>query len=384
MSHDIRRRSAAFSGRRAVTAPRSVWLACLLLSSVPAWGQNGGNATIYVGTYAKKILVINEATMRVTDSIPVSIGIPTQMILSYARTRLYVLNPQFDEVEIVDLASRKSQGKFTLSSDSMRVRIWGINVEPRERFAVLLVKTYTKRRDRYEVGRPTLLRYDLARRAVTDTIPWPRGEERDGAQIIFSPNGDLLYFFTTDDVLIYRTDSLKQVDRWELSRALDDGLGRFNFGFPNDPYEDPGYYTGLFRISDPVNRRLMMGVARVDLVRRAVDFYTLGPSEPVSFRLAPGRRRAYGLRQQVGNYEFWTYDLENRRVLGKTQFRGRPRMGLTISSNGRMLYIHTAGTTIDLYDTQTFRLIRTVDLGADMTGFVIVPPARPAPAGNNR
>jgi hypothetical protein len=358
-------------------------LSCLLASSVPAWAQSGGNATIYVGTYAKKLLVINEATMRVTDSIPVSIGIPTQMILSYDRTRMYVLNPQFDEVEIFDLASRKSQGKFTLSSDSMRVRIWGINVEPRERFAVLLVKTYARKRDRYEIGRPTLLRYDLARRTVTDTIPWPRGEERDGAQIIFSPNGDLLYFFTTDDVLVYRTDSLKQVDRWELSRALDDGLGRFNFGFPNDPYEDPGYYTGLFRISDPVNRRLMMGVARVDLVRRAVDFYTLGPSEPVSFRLAPGRRRAYGLRQQVGNYEFWTYDLENRRVLGKTQFRGRPRMGLTISSNGRMLYIHTAGTTIDLYDTQTFRLIRTVDLGADMTGFVIVPP-RVAPGGTGR
>jgi hypothetical protein len=125
-------------------------------------------------------------------------------------------------------------------------------------------------------------------------------------------------------------------------------------------------------------------VARVDLVRKAVDFYTLGPSEPVSFRLAPGRQRAYGLRQQVGNYEFWTYDLAGRRVLGKTPFRGRPRMGLTISSNGRYLYIHTAGTTIDLYDTQSFRLVRTVDLGADMTGFVIVPPVRPAQPSGTR
>jgi DNA-binding beta-propeller fold protein YncE len=362
------------------------WAAVAALLPAALFAQNGGggNATIYVGTYAKKILVMNEATMRVVDSIPVSIGIPTQMILSYGRTRMYVMNPQFDEVEVFDLGTRKSQGKFSLSNDSMRVRIWGINIEPRERFAVLLVKTYTRKRDRYEIGRPTLLRYDLARKAVTDTIPWPRGEERDGAQIIFSPNGDFLYFFTTDDVLIYRTDSLKQVDRWELSRALDDGLGRFNFGFPNDVYEDPGYYTGLFRITDPVNRRLMMGVARVDLVRKAVDFYTLGPSEPVSFRLAPGRQRAYGLRQQVGNYEFWTYDLAGRRVLGKTPFRGRPRMGLTISSNGRYLYIHTAGTTIDLYDTQSFRLVRTVDLGADMTGFVIVPPVRPAQPSGTR
>ena len=84
----------------------------------------------------------------------------------------------------------------------------------------------------------------------------------------------------------------------------------------------------------PVTRVSTIGMTVADM-DRSVDFYTLGPSEPVSFRLAPGRRRAYGLRQQVGNYEFWTYDLEGRRVAQRTQFRGRPRMGLTPSSNGR-------------------------------------------------
>jgi DNA-binding beta-propeller fold protein YncE len=350
----------------------------LTLGATEAKAQGGGNATIYVGTYAKKILVLNEANMRVVDTIPVSVGIPTSMNLSANRKRLYVGDPQFENIEIFDLATRKAVDKFTLSNDSMRVRIWGMNVDPRERFLILLVKTYARHRDRYEVSPPKLLRYDLTRKVVTDTIPWPKGEERDGAGIIFSPNGDLLYFFTTDDILVYRTDSLKQVDRWELNRALDEGMGRFNFGFPGDVYEEPGFYTGLFRITDPVNRRNLMGVARVDLVNRDVDFYTLGPSEPVSFRLAPGRKRAYGLRQQVGNYEFWVFDLENRRVHSKTQFAGRPRMGLTLSSNGRFLYIHTAGTTVDLYDTQTLKLARTVDLNADMTGFVLVPAA---PAG---
>jgi hypothetical protein len=49
-------------------------------------------------------------------------------------------------------------------------------------------------------------------------------------------------------------------------------------------------------------------------------------------------------------------------------------MGLTPSSNGRQLYIHTAGPTIDVYDSQTFKLLRTVTLGADMSGLVIIPP----------
>jgi hypothetical protein len=203
------------------------------------------------------------------------------MVLSFNRKHFYVLDPQYEHVEVIDIATRKAIDKFTLSSGNTRVRLWGINVDPRERFAVVLVKTYTKKLDRFEVGKPTLLRYDLAKKAVTDTIPWPKGEERDGAQIIFSPDGEYMYFFTTDDVLVYSTDSLKQVDRWELSRTLfEEGMGASTSSSRTTSTRNPGFYTGLFRITDPVNRRTLMGVARVDLVKRSVDFYTLGPSEP--------------------------------------------------------------------------------------------------------
>ena len=340
---------------------------------------SGGDATIYVGQYDRKILVLDEATLRVRDTIPVSVGIPTQMVLSQDRKRFYVLDPFFEQVETIDLASRKAVDKFTLSNGTTRVRITGLNVDPQQRFAVMVIKKFTKQVDRFEVSRPYLVRYDLARHQVTDTIPWPKGEERDGAQIIYSPRGDLLYFFTTDDVLVYSTDSLKQVDRWDLSRTLfEEGLGRLNFFFPNDIYEEPGFYTGLFRVTDPVNRRTLMGIARVDLVNRSLDFYSLGPNAPVSFRLAPGRQRGYGLRQEVGNYQFWTFDLAGRRVVTRQEYRGRPRTGLTPSSNGRLIYLHTAGHTIDVHDATTFQQLGRVELPADMSGFVIIPgaPAR--------
>jgi hypothetical protein len=256
----------------------------------------------------------------------------------------------------------------------------GFNVDPLERYAIILIKTYTSKPDRYEIGKPTLVRYDLAKRAVTDTIPWPKGEEREGVQIIFSPKGDLMYFFTTDDVLVYNAETLKEVDRWQLSRTLfEEGIGRINVGFGNDLYEDPGHYTSLFRITDPVNRRTMMGVARIDLVNRNIEyFYTLGPSAPVSFQLAPGRTRAFGLRQEVGFYQFWTYDLTGRRVDQRVEFQGRPRMGMAVSTNGTQLYIGVAGSTIDRYDARTFQLLGTTRLNADMTRMLLVP-AGPTP-----
>jgi hypothetical protein len=95
-----------------------------------------------------------------------------------------------------------------------------------------------------------------------------------------------MYFFTQDDVLIYDTNTLKQVDRWEISKTLfEEGLGRINFGLPYDVYGIRAS-TGLFH-DDPVNHRTQMGVARMDLTNRQLDFYSLGPSQTVSFRLSP-------------------------------------------------------------------------------------------------
>ena len=39
---------------------------------------------------------------------------------------------------------------------------------------------------------------------------------------------------------------------------------------------------------------------------------------------------------------------------------------------------YTAGPTIDVYDAQTFKRIRTVTFDADMSGLVIIPPTAPA------
>jgi hypothetical protein len=357
----------------------SLALAATLPASPAAAQKAGGGGTIYVGTYGKQVLRIDEATMRVTDTIPVSVGVPIGLLLSANKKHLYVIDARFEQVEVLDLATKKPLDRFWLTDEDRRVMMWGINVDPKERFAVLLIKTYQKKSDRWVIGKPTMVKYDLHAKAVTDTIPWPPGEEREFASILFSPDGDLMYFFGRD-VLVYDTKTLEQVDRWELARSLDDGMGRFNFGFPDDPYEEEGFYTGLFTVNDPVQHRNLMGVARVDLLKRSVDFYTLGPSEPVRFGLAPGRKKAYGLRSGVGNYQFWTFDLEQRRVVSRTPFRGRPRMGMTPSTDGRYLYIHTAGPTIDLYDTSTFKLVRTVTLDADMTDFLLIPPARPSAA----
>jgi hypothetical protein len=110
-----------------------------------------------------------------------------------------------------------------------------------------------------------------------------------------------------------------------------------------------------------------MGIGRVNLVGKTVEFHPIGPSEGVGFAMAPDRKRAYGLLQQIGRYEFWTFDLENKRLLTRSEFAGRPRMSLRVSSNGRLLYVFTAGATIDVYEAATYRYLRTIEMNADQT-----------------
>ena len=116
-----------------------------------------------------------------------------------------------------------------------------------------------------------------------------------------------------------------------------------------------------------------MGVARMDLANRQLDFYSLGPSQAVSFRLSPDRKRAYGIHTEVGNYQFWTFDLESRRVARQDGVRGSSAHGARRQLEREQLYITTAGSTIDRYATQGFAHLGTVNLGADMTNVIIVP-----------
>lgn len=334
---------------------------------------SGGDQLLYIGTYAGTIQIFDEATFEKIGDIPLTTGFPRSLTLSESRQRFYVLDATTEKVEVVDIATRASLAVHPFSQGNTKTRVRTLAVDPLERFLILLSRSATKLIDRWEIGPIALSVYDLAQKKVTRTIPWPKGEERENINMRFSPDGKLLYLFG-DDVSILETTSFTEVDTWALSRPLEPGLGRVSLGQLDDFNDDPGFATGLFTVQDPVQHRRIMGIGRIDLVGKHVDFTPLGPSENVGFVMAPDRKRAWGLMQQIGQYEFWSFDVAQRKLMGRTPFSGRPRMALRVSSNGKLLYVYQAGATIDLYDSTTFKLLRTVDMSADQTTNLFVLP----------
>ena len=346
----------------------------------------GGNGTMYIGGWPNRIFVIDEATEKVTGTIEVTTagppkgGPPRSMVLSKNKKRFYLTN-SLEDVEILDIATRKSIDHFSMKEGpNKRTYIRGMVPDPLDRFLVMVLKVVEKKIDRYEIAPPKLVVYDLKEHKISRTVPWPNNEERENVNVMFSPDGKLLYFFG-DEVLIYDTTDFKQVDSWDLARPIEEGFGRFDFGPRDATYEEPGFYSGIFMIRNPVLNRDIMGVGRVNLTAKSFEWWPVGPAmqlsiggRPAGFSLAPDRKRAYGLLQEIGHYEFWTFDLEKRNV-AKTQFEGRPRMALRTSTNGKLLYVYQAGATIDFYDASTYKLLRTMTLDADQTTDLIVVPA---------
>ncbi len=343
----------------------------------PARGPSpaGGDHLLYIGTYAGDIQIIDEATEQKVGEIKLQTGIPRSLTLSQSRTRFYVLDSTLEKIEVVDIATRTTLSTFTLSEGNKRVRIRGLQVDPLERFLILLTRPATKQIDRWEIGDISLQLYDLAQKKITRTIPWPKGEEREGVTIRFSPDGKLLYFFG-DDVLILETQNFTEVDTWALSQPIESGLGRISFGQVDDFNDDPGFFTGLFTIQDPVQNRRIMGIGRVNLVGKSIDFTPIGPAEGVGFAMTADRKRGYGLMQQIGRYEFWAFDVAQRKLISRTEFEGRPRMALRVSSNGRLLYVFQAGATIDVYDSTSYKLLRTIEMTADQTTNLFILPRK--------
>lgn len=340
-----------------------------------------GRGMLYIGVFPNHFKVIDEATGNVVDKIPFSSGMPRRTSMSRDRTRFYTVEAGMEKLEIIDIAAKKTLDTFTLSEGNRRVRIKSIEPDPLHRFVMMVVRPVRKLVDRFEIEPSSLVQYDLAQHKIARTIPWPNGEERENANIQFSPDGKIMYLFSEQDVLIFETETFTQTDKWELSKPVEPGFGAFEFGQSDATNDEPGFYTAIFQVQDPLQNRRMMGIGRVNLSAKKVDFFTLGPASSVGFTMAPGRKKAYGLFNEIGRYEFWSFDLENKRLAKRIEFAGRPRMSLKTSSNGEVLYIYNAGNTIDLYNASTYQYMKTITLDGDVTSDLFVVPPKAGVVG---
>ena len=275
---------------------------------------------MYIGTYKGEIEIYDEATEKMVDKIALKTGIPRSITPSPDRTRFYALNSRFEEIEVIDIASRKTIDSFKLSSGNKHVRVNNLQPDPNNKFLILMYRTATKLVDRWEIGPPTIQQYDLATHQFTRVIPWPGGDERENVNMRLGPDGKHLFLFG-DEVTVLETTNFTEVESWPFAAPTEPGLGRINVGPSHDFYDPPGTFTGLFTMQDAVQKRRLMGIGRVDLVNRKVDFQPIGPASRCPVRQVA--RRQTRLRAGPGHRPLRDVDLRPGETGGAEAHRVR-------------------------------------------------------------
>ncbi len=359
-----------------------VVLAATALGAQVRPAPSAGTGTIYVGSYSGHITAVDEATGTFTK-IPLQTGPPFVVRLAADRSRFYVQSANQERFEVVDVKSRRTLDTFTLSSGQRHIRALAFEVDPTHRTMVVVAKPATKLIDRWEIGAPEFLLYDLAEHKITRTVPWTIDPEptQFSSALRFSPDGGLLYVFGSE-ITIFNAKTMEQVDSWDLSMPADPSMGRFDPGPWDDSSDAPGRVTSLFTMRDAVMNRKLLVVGRIDLAAKTVDTFALGPAPAtgnLSFTMAPGGARANVLAAEIGRHELWNIDMTARAVTTRVEVPTRTRMQMRTSSTG-LLYIYEAGRTIEIYSADATKRLRTIELDSDMmyATFVIVPGATAA------
>jgi DNA-binding beta-propeller fold protein YncE len=341
-------------------------------------------ALLYIGTWPKNVLVIDEAQGKVVDRITLHTGTPQGLTLSYDKKKIYATTWQ-NGIEVIDLATRQVTNYFILNEGNRSVRLSGLAPDPQDQVLYATIRVAIKQVDRFEIEKPKFAVIDLAQKKITKTFDFPK--EHDSpfgfmAGYRVSPDGKLLYVFK-EDVLIFDLKDFKQVDKIELSKPPHPGAFPIRIGGGDDPNEEPGVVTSVFNATDPVVRRRIFGIARLDLQTRNLDFTPVGPATTgmTGLHLTPDRKTGYTVAFMGGGAnrrtEFWVFDIPTRKLIKKLEFESRTRFSFALSGDGRQLYIYGAGPTIELYDANTLKLQRIINFDGDSTTGLLVLRPRP-------
>src|ERR1051326_8227182 len=145
---------------------KSAWIIAFCLLCALSTQASAG--TIFVGAYPNLVLVLDEGTGKVVQSIPLTTGVPRSLRLSQDRKQIYVFTLDHSGIEVIDVATRTVKDHFTLDTPATRY-VFGEGIVPDPAGKVLYTVTteVDKLSDRFEIRKPKYTVIDLTQRKIS-------------------------------------------------------------------------------------------------------------------------------------------------------------------------------------------------------------------------
>ena len=377
--------------RKFVLVLFSFFLCCVAAGQTPS-----SNQLMYVGTLDKKLLVIDEVKEEVVGEIPLG-GIPRTTALSADKKKLYIFSTQM-LLETVDLESRQVISSFSLADPRNRLRIQanapdpinigsnarytGLAVDPKGRYIYTTMRNVVKDIDQYRVEPPQFVAIDLQEKKIAKAWPFPKEMDQGfgfNATYKVSADGKRLYVFQ-EDILVFDLDTFKQIDKIQLAQPPYPGASPYRLAANDDAFDAPDTVTSVFTSVDSIVHKGTLGLAKIDLTTRKVDYFPIGPLLPMTgFQLSPDRKRGYSVVTKIAPganrmTEWWVWDVENHKVIKKKEFDSRPTFRFAVGGDGKKLYLYGAGSTLEVWDSATLESRKLIYLNKDTTTNLVTLP----------
>jgi DNA-binding beta-propeller fold protein YncE len=292
------------------------------------------------------IQVIDGETDAIVADIPIK-GFTREVGLTADRKFLYVSTNRH-LLHKVDLAENRVVSTVNLSSDGWDRMMFGFALAADGTTAYGALMSRTTDKGEVVIGKPVVAQFDLATGKVLRSVEVPWGV----AHLVSVQGGRMIYAFGQD---MYKIDTTGGDLRIAGTVPMfDKGMNLlpfWDYAFDNGGIASMNYYTPT-----------AMGLLLVDQASGNIQDIVLkgDPAMAYSVVLAPDRRKAYAVMDDLT-----VIDLEKKTYVASVPIKEGTCYGINVSSDGRKIYVGGGGSTVTVYDAQTLKPLKVLQMASD-------------------
>lgn len=328
----------------------TLFLAGALAALAGAWAPPSEAKDLFYYLGYDVVQVVDGDTDTVVADIPAK-GWLRDCSASADRKTLYVTANRH-LIHKIDLAKRQVVKTVDVNGGGWDRLIFGLSVAPSGKTAYAHLLFRATKDGEAMTKQPVVAELDLDSGKVLRSVevPWGVG------QLVGTQDGKTLFGIGQDLVRIDTTG--KELKIVESSQLIEKGMNALPFwpkNYDNDGIAVAPYYT-------PTG----MGVLMVDTKTGEVTDKTFKDVAMVyTLVLSPDRTKAYGNMDDVVAFDFATGAITKSAVNDEgTNF------DISISSDGKKVYTAAGGYTMTVYDAETLKALKVVQMATDGMGMI--------------
>ncbi len=321
-----------------------LWVLAAIVCAGQAARAVAGDRFYYMGY--EIIQVIDGDTDAIVADIPIK-GATREVGLTADKKFLYVATNRH-LVHKVDLGANRVVATVDVSNDGWDRLMFGFVLDPDGRTAYGALMSRKTGIGEVVIGKPVVAQFELETGKLVRSVEVPWGV----AHLVSVKGGAALYAFGQD---IYKIDTAgSDLKVTEAVPMFDKGMNILPFWdyvFDNGGVASMNYYTEKF-----------MGLLLVDQKSGDIDDIVIAgePAMAYSVVLAPDRKKAYAVMDDLT-----VIDLAKKTYVASVPIKEGTCYGVNVSSDGRKIYVGGGGSTLTVFDAQTLKPLKVLQMASD-------------------